>query len=58
MIPPILMIALIAMGLGASLAKHGEPRTMPHSFWVDAIASAITLAILHWGGFFDPLLGW
>lgn len=54
MLPQMLLIVLLTLGLGVSLAKHGEPRD-PHSFWTTLISSAILAGLLHWGGFFAPL---
>ncbi len=49
--PQIVMIVIIALGLGFSLAKHGQPREN-HNLTKDCISTAILLAILWWGGFF------
>ena len=51
--PQILIIVITALGAGIALSEHGKPRTGTHNFWVWAIAVAIELSILNWGGFFN-----
>jgi hypothetical protein len=50
--PQIIWIALMAVSLGISLSKHGEPKKGKNSFWTALISFGIQLAILTWGGFF------
>lgn len=50
--PQITLIAILALGLGLALAKHGEPITGKHNFWGTLIGDAILVSILIWGGFF------
>jgi hypothetical protein len=57
MLPQIIILVLLAMGLGISLVQSGKPKTGTHSFWVQAISTTITLAILYWGGFFNVFFG-
>lgn len=52
--PQIVYLALVMMGVGVALAKHGEPRT-PYSAWGTLLATAICLGLLWAGGFFAPL---
>ncbi|MFC0245790.1 hypothetical protein ACFOLL_12770 [Falsochrobactrum ovis] len=49
--PQITMIVLLALGIGVSAAKHGDPRP-PYSIGVALISSAITVWLLIAGGFF------
>lgn len=51
-IPQILMIVIIAMGLGISMVEHGTPKTGKNNFFVSLIAYAIEIALLYFGGFF------
>lgn len=49
-IPQIIIICLMAMGLGVSLARHGEPRS-EHDFGVALGSVALHAFLLWWGGF-------
>lgn len=49
--PQILMVILLAIDAGVSLAQHGKPRS-PHSIWTSLIAIALNVWILSAGGFF------
>ena len=53
--PQLLILALLLVGTGVQLAKHGEPRGGKHSFWVALISDAILIGLLYWGGFFTKL---
>lgn len=44
-------LALVAIGWGYTVAKHGQARD-PYSMWGQSIASAISLGLLWAGGFF------
>lgn len=55
MIPVLIELALFTLSLGISLANHGKPRSN-ENFVTTLIALAIQLSILHWGGFFNPLI--
>lgn len=48
----IIYIALIAMGLGITLVKHGDYKEGKHNFWISLISAAIEITILALGGFF------
>lgn len=50
--PQIIYIILTFIGLGYSIAKHGQPRDN-HDFGVDLISTIIVLGLLYWGGFFS-----
>lgn len=56
MAPQIIYICLLVVGPTVALVKHGEPQGK-HNFWTSLVASAVTAAILWWGGFFAPLGG-
>lgn len=49
--PQITMIALLALGLGASIADHGKPRSAQNA-WVSLISTALMAGLLYAGGFF------
>jgi hypothetical protein len=51
MIPQFLFMCLYAFGIGASLAKHGKPKTGVESVWTTLIGTAIGFFLLWWGGF-------
>jgi len=50
--PQIVYIAITMLGLGVSLAQHGNPKKGKESFTVSLAANSITIGILYWGGFF------
>lgn len=52
--PQLIYLALVTLGLGFAIAKHGQPRG-PVNALDTLFGTAIALAILGWGGFFDPL---
>jgi hypothetical protein len=47
------MIALMAISVGITAAKHGEAREN-YNIISTLIAAAISVTILWWGGFFHP----
>jgi hypothetical protein len=49
--PQIIMIVLLALGVGISIASHGKPRP-PHHGIASAVGAGVTAALLWWGGFF------
>lgn len=53
--PQIIYLLLIALGLGVWLSQYGKPNTGKHGMETP-LATIITLALLYWGGFFDPIL--
>jgi hypothetical protein len=53
--PPIIILMLMALSFGINCAKAGQSRPA-YSPVADLVGSAITGAILYWGGFFEPLL--
>lgn len=50
--PQLIYLALLVLGAGMELARHGQPKTGEHNVITTLIASAIILALLAWGGFF------
>ncbi|ARA75100.1 lytic murein transglycosylase [Pectobacterium brasiliense] len=51
--PQITWIALVSLGLGMTLMKHGEPRTDKHSVWWALFGALATAWLLWCGGFFS-----
>ena len=51
-VPQICYIVIITLGLGISLAKHGEPKEDKYNFFNALIGSAIQIGLLILGGFF------
>lgn len=53
--PVLIWVALVAMDLAITIAKHGEPRPA-YDAWVFIIVVLPTsTGLLWWGGFFAPL---
>jgi hypothetical protein len=50
-VPQICYIVIITLGLGISLAKHGEPQG-DYNFFTTLIGAAIQIGLLILGGFF------
>ncbi|WP_225087451.1 transglycosylase SLT domain-containing protein [Pectobacterium colocasium] len=53
--PQITWIALVSLGLGMTLMKHGEPRTDKHSVWWALFGALATAWLLWCGGFFSQV---
>jgi hypothetical protein len=51
-IPQLIVIVLYVLGLGISMAKHGQPIDANHSFFLKLFSTAVMLGLLIWGGFF------
>ena len=51
-LPQISYLALVLLGAGIALAKHGEPRRDKYNFWTSMLSEAIVITILYCGGFF------
>lgn len=51
--PQIAYAALVCIGIGMALAKHGEPKNDTHSVWWSLVGNALTLWILYKGGFWN-----
>ena len=50
--PQIIWIILLLIGVGIHLAKHGERRLDDYNIILYLISSAISFALLYFGGFF------
>ena len=53
MIASIILLILVFMELGMSLAKHGKYNTVKCNFWTGLISVAIQLALYYYAGLFD-----
>jgi len=51
-IPQCILLTLIILSLGVSLARNGEPKKENHSFLASLVASSIQILLLYYGGFF------
>lgn len=54
-LPQIIIILLYVASLGMVMVLHGKPRAN-YNAWNTLISTAITIALLYWGGFFDGLM--
>lgn len=52
-IPQVVYIALVAIGGGVMISKHGTPHLSNHSFPLWLLAAGIQTGIIYWGGFFN-----
>jgi len=50
--PQILIIVLYSIGLLLVANNHGKEKTGKYSIWSRLTSTAITFALLIWGGFF------
>lgn len=53
MIASIIILALLGMSLGISLAKHGQPKEGKYNFWLQLFATIIELILFYSAGLFD-----
>ena len=57
MIPQLVYVAMMFLGLGISMAKHGQQGDHgKHNCLVDLVSQVLVAALLWWGGFFEPLM--
>lgn len=56
MIPQLIYLALTVLGLGLHVAKHGEPKENKYNVLRYLFNSIVTITILYYGHFFDPIL--
>jgi hypothetical protein len=54
--PQFTILFLVVLGLGISLARHGEPKTGYESFWVSLTTAAFEFWLMYEGGFFSAIL--
>lgn len=48
-----ILVALICMGFGINMSRHGEPRKDRYDAFVSFIAVVIQFTFLYLGGFFN-----
>ena len=53
-IPQIIIVALMVLNIGVSLARYGQAKRDTYDLADVLFAPAIMLGILYWGGFFSP----
>lgn len=51
--PEGIYLAIVFLGLCFTISNHGKPKTGEHDAGAFLLASAITLGLLYWGGFFS-----
>lgn len=53
-IPQLIFLAILCASLTRAIMRHGEPENGKVNALATGIAVALTLLLLHWGGFFRP----
>lgn len=53
MIYTIIILVLIVLGVGMSLAKHGELREGEYNFWLSLFVAALEIWLLYKSGVFN-----
>lgn len=48
----LVIICLLCIEVGASLAKHGEQKDLKYNFWTSLISAIIWLLLIKWAGGF------
>lgn len=48
-----IILGLLILNLGFSLAKHNEVELKKHNFWVQLFSVIIELALFYYAGLFD-----
>lgn len=48
-----IILVLLILSLGVSLAKHNEVELKKHNFWVQLFSVIIELALFYYAGLFD-----
>jgi hypothetical protein len=51
--PQITYLAMVLIGLGIRISKHGKPKTGNENVFYDLIATGIVITLLYFGGFFN-----
>jgi hypothetical protein len=51
--PQIVMIVILALGVGISMEQHGRPKTGTENCVITIIATGIMVALMYWGGFWS-----
>ena len=53
MIATIILLAIMCIGAGMELAKHGEYYERRYNFWLKLLADAILLTLYYYAGLFN-----
>ena len=53
MIATIIIIAMFAVGLGFSIAKHGEEKVRKYSMWQQLLKTIVWFTLFYFAGLFD-----
>ena len=53
MIATIILLAIMCIGTGTELAKHGEYGERHYNFWLRLLADAILLILYYYAGLFN-----
>lgn len=53
MIYTIIILVLIVLGVGMSLAEHGESRDGEYNFWLSLFVAALEIWLLYKAGVFN-----
>ena len=53
MIATIILLAVMCIGTGMELAKHGEYYEKRYNFWLKLLADAIVLILYYYAGLFN-----
>lgn len=56
MIPQIIYIIVASANLVIDRYRHGKVDERPYNAYFGVFAMLLEVALLYWGGFFDPLL--
>lgn len=51
-LPQIIYLVLTFLGMGITLARHGQPRKENYDFGVSLVTNGLLIGLLVWGGFF------
>jgi hypothetical protein len=52
-LPQIIFLAILMLGLGVDMERHGQEKTGKYNFWTSVVSFGIIIGILYWGGFFN-----
>lgn len=56
MIATIILLVIMCIGLGVSLAKHGQEREETYNFWFTLFLCIIELVLYYYAGLFDKFI--
>lgn len=51
-LPQLIVLFLIVLSLGVSMARHGRKKIGRHSLWWELLDFIMLVGLLYWGGFF------